>query len=330
MKRTVRAIEWGGPTTRRDFLVALSALTMAPKAVAQSSKPQIAWKSLNHVTFAVSEIQRSLKFYQALFGMWNYARQDATPLLQIGSGPRSLGLRARDPEETGLGQLCLGVEGFNADEIMKTLAAHGVARTKTPGTAAMTAWVRMRAGTPEVFFNDPNSLLIQLQDVSYCGGSGAFGEKCPPQPREQMMQPSTAPIRLHSINHLIIFVADPERARMFWRDLFGVMGGAMGPAPNQFLGFMRGTSARPRLDHLCLGMENFEAEGVMKRLLEFGLKEHVGGTVYGLDGGPLMARAFPRAGHVEIYVTDPDNNVLQLSDVNYCSGTGRLGTVCRP
>ncbi len=34
------------------------------------------------------------------------------------------------------------------------------------------------AGTPELYFTDPDGILIQLQDVSYCGGSGYLGDEC--------------------------------------------------------------------------------------------------------------------------------------------------------
>ena len=34
-------------------------------------------------------------------------------------------------------------------------------------------------GTPELYFTDPDGLLIQLQDTKYCGGSGSLGEVCP-------------------------------------------------------------------------------------------------------------------------------------------------------
>jgi hypothetical protein len=35
------------------------------------------------------------------------------------------------------------------------------------------------AGTAELYFNDPDNISIQIQDVSYCGGSGRLGEICP-------------------------------------------------------------------------------------------------------------------------------------------------------
>jgi hypothetical protein len=33
-------------------------------------------------------------------------------------------------------------------------------------------------GTPELYFTDPDGLLLQLQDVKYCGGAGLLGEVC--------------------------------------------------------------------------------------------------------------------------------------------------------
>ena len=34
-------------------------------------------------------------------------------------------------------------------------------------------------GTPELYFTDPDNIPIQIQDVSYCGGSGRLGQICP-------------------------------------------------------------------------------------------------------------------------------------------------------
>jgi hypothetical protein len=33
-------------------------------------------------------------------------------------------------------------------------------------------------GTPELYFTDPDGILLQLQDVSYCGGGGYLGNEC--------------------------------------------------------------------------------------------------------------------------------------------------------
>ena len=48
------------------------------------------------------------------------------------------------------------------------------------------ARVRMRGpesggapgGTPELYFGDPDGIVVQLQDTTYCGGSGILGSTC--------------------------------------------------------------------------------------------------------------------------------------------------------
>ena len=45
----------------------------------------------------------------------------------------------------------------------------------------------MRADTDppaeELMFSDPDGIPVQLQDVSYCGGSGKLGDLCDPDDR---------------------------------------------------------------------------------------------------------------------------------------------------
>ena len=33
-------------------------------------------------------------------------------------------------------------------------------------------------GTPELYFTDPDGILMQLQHTTYCGGGGKLGEIC--------------------------------------------------------------------------------------------------------------------------------------------------------
>jgi len=151
-------------------------------------KGVLAVRGLNHFTLSVSNQQRSLAFYQELFGMPVQTRQGAgVVILRVGAGPQSVALGARTGTPN-IGHACLTMEGFNPDKVMKTLADYGV---KPRGDAAapakpLTSWVRMRGedaggakdGTPELYFTDPDGITIQLQDVSYCGGSGHLGSIC--------------------------------------------------------------------------------------------------------------------------------------------------------
>ena len=155
-----------------------------PQAPQLSSAP-IKLHSLNHITLTTKNPQRSLEFYQGLFGMPIQARQGNTPLLRIGAGPQFIALGGGPDAMPGISHYCMTMENFNADRVMKILADHGVAKGE-PGKTPMTAWVRMRGpaqggaseGTPELYFNDPDGITVQLQDASYCGGGGPLGSVC--------------------------------------------------------------------------------------------------------------------------------------------------------
>ena len=73
--------------SRRELLLTLPALALAPRAFAQG-KPQIKLKGFNHFKLLVSDVKRSVDFYQGLFGMPIQARQDETVILRLGSGPQ--------------------------------------------------------------------------------------------------------------------------------------------------------------------------------------------------------------------------------------------------
>ena len=96
------------------------------------------------------------------------------PVLGIGDGPQFIAFgQGATPS---INHYCLGMEGFDAAEVVDRLAAHGI-----------TARVRMRADSDppaeELMFSDPDGIAVQIQDVSYCGGSGVLGDLCDPDDR---------------------------------------------------------------------------------------------------------------------------------------------------
>ena len=80
--------------TRRAFLASLGAMAVSPSVLAQTGRPPIPVRSINHMTLSVTDIGRSLEFYQVLFGMPISARQASTLVLQVGEGPQSIALGA--------------------------------------------------------------------------------------------------------------------------------------------------------------------------------------------------------------------------------------------
>lgn len=223
---------------RRQFVAALPALALPPLAAAFGTAPRLAAQSapapafrvngLSQITLTVSDVKRSLDFYQGLFGMPIQARQGSSVLLRIGNGPRFLALRpAAAGERPSISALGFGVRDFSLDRAVATLAGHGV--SAAPPTAARPgpkqALVRTRTqaegGSPDgstrdLFVADPSGIVFQLHDVSYCGGSGAQGHVC----NSVEPSPTRGVIALKDTSHFTIAASDPTTVP-FYLDLFG-------------------------------------------------------------------------------------------------------------
>ena len=340
--------------SRRSLLLSLPALMMAPRALLQNGSPPIRVTGINHVTLRVSDVKRSVDFYQGLFGMPVISRQGTTNAnLRIGAGPQFLGFSAAGSETPNINHICLGVDNFNVDRIIGILGQHGI--TKGDSAGPMKVRVRVRGpeaggakeGTPELSFGDPDGIVIQLQDPRYCGGAGALGNVCP----APEASPKKGLLALRDWSHCTNFVSDGARSNKFYQDLFGfdiqayqgpgapVMG--VGPGV-QFLMFAGGGGGRgdakaaprpPSINHLCMSMDNFRPDAVIKALESYGIKPR--GNAQGTPG-PLVHyismrmenRGGAKEGTPELYFTDPDGLLIQLQDVKYCGGGGVLGDVC--
>jgi catechol 2,3-dioxygenase-like lactoylglutathione lyase family enzyme len=129
---------------------------------------------------------------------------------------------------------------------------------------------------------------------------------------------SAAPIgTVASFNHVSVFVPDVKKSVAFYQDLFGLpILTRQDPGINLncgsgFLGIypLPATAKESRIDHLCLGIPNFDADSVLKQLTDRGIKANIR----------------MRGETKELYFTDPDGIRVQLQDVRYKGGTGVLG-----
>jgi catechol 2,3-dioxygenase-like lactoylglutathione lyase family enzyme len=243
------------------------------------------------------------------------------------------------------------VENFNADRIVNTLLQHGITKAETsdPGLSGgpMKVRVKERERTPEVFLGDPDGLVLQLQDTSYCGGSGLLGNMCLANPEPA---PKKGLMAVKDLSHFTINVSDGNRSNAFYRDMFGLpirsrQGAALGLGVGPGVMFVmfaggggggRGGNAAPRpasINHVCMNMEKFNPDEVMKTLASYGITARENPQV---PVGPLKSyislrmenRGGAPAGTPELYFTDPDGLLIQLQDTTYCGGAGFLGNVC--
>jgi len=336
--------------SRRELLGALPAVALLPGALTAQGPRQLRVRGLHSMTLAVSDVKRSLEFYQGLFGMPIQARHGDAPLLRVGPGPKFMALTSAGADGAmGVSRFGIAVEDFNADRIVAVLADHGVARAagSNPSVAGpLKVLVTTRDKTPELFVTDPSGVVFQLQDPSYCGGSGPLGSTC----GAVLPSPAKGLIAVQDYSHFTVAAASAEESNKFYQSLFGfgiqayqgptapVLG--VGPGVH-FLMFTGGGAARgrggapprpPRVDHPCFGMENFNPDAVVKILEAYGIKPR--------DSNPLSPLVWyisqrmenrggaPGTGTPELYFTDPDNIAIQIQDVKYCGGGGFLGEVC--
>jgi catechol 2,3-dioxygenase-like lactoylglutathione lyase family enzyme len=203
-----------------------------------------------------------------------------------------------------------------------------------------------REGTAELFVTDPDGIMVQLQDTTYCGGAGVLGNVCPVAPEHP---PQGGLLSTRDLNHVSVNVSDFRRSLEFYQGLFDlpiqsrqestVVALRIGSGPQALSLFVSATGiagatvGTPNIAHVCLTIEHFNPDSVLKSLAERGVKSrsNVSGPV-----GPLTAyvrtrmedKGGSKEGTPELYFTDPDGITLQLQDVSYCGGSGYLGNVC--
>lgn len=325
-------------------------LGSAPTSVlAQPGMPAIRLQKLHCFEVRVTDPERSLAFYQDLFGMPVLSRFGGRISLQVGNSSQLMSLRACGPdEEPAITHIGFSVPGFDRDALMQTLDGLGFARSAAPPLAdpgiahSMQQWVRDRDGTPELYFSDARGLIVQLVDGSYCGGSGPLGADCgAPEPAGAGL------FELQELNHFTAFVNDGAGANRFWQETFGLQVQAQqgpGTAVNgigdgfQFVMFAGGFggggggNTPANLHHGSFNMHGFDEHEILEKLTDYGLRARGDGPV-----GPLMhyvSRRMPERGGAEggtpeVYFTDPDGILLQLQDTSYCGGGGYLGNECQ-
>ena len=336
---------------RRKFLSSLAVLAASGyglggrnKILAAENSTPIPVAAFNHMTMSVSDPAASLEWYQGLFGLPIAARQANTIVLQLGDGPQFIAIGGGASDNPRITHYCFSVDDFDDAEAIRILEEHGVANSG--GAGAMESRIRMRGadfgghadGTPELYFGDPDGIMVQLQDSTYCGGEGLIGEIC-------LSEPEPAPVEgllsIREFNHFTLFVEDQQRAVAFYQGLFGLpIDTYQGAMPvlrvgngREFLALAEVPPLAGRIHHASFNVDDFDVDRIFSVLEDYGLE--VLGEAGGASG-PLQAYVTMRGadrggapdGTPEVYFTDPDGILLQLQDVSYCGGAGYLGEVC--
>src|ERR1019366_7591342 len=116
-----------GALSRRGLIQGLTMLTAASGASeAQVPAGTIRAAKIDHMSIQVSDLPRSIAFYQKMFGLTMVSEDKPNEIVRLGVGTRVLvSLHHKSP--TGLvDHFAIGVENFNKDAVTRELKARGV------------------------------------------------------------------------------------------------------------------------------------------------------------------------------------------------------------
>jgi catechol 2,3-dioxygenase-like lactoylglutathione lyase family enzyme len=152
--------------SRRELVAALAGLVVAGStapATAQAAAPtQIAQgRTINHVSMAVTDVEKSAAFYKALLGLKEVSRP-GNGGINLGLGDGFLGLY-KLPNPGTVNHFCIGVDGFEADAMAERLKQQGIQATVDRNPANRTS------GGDQLYFTDPDKTRVQLGPNGYQG-----------------------------------------------------------------------------------------------------------------------------------------------------------------
>jgi catechol 2,3-dioxygenase-like lactoylglutathione lyase family enzyme len=119
-----------GSLTRRELIQSLSILAAASGAASaqvaseQSKAPGIKAAKIDHVSIQVSDLPRSIAFYEKIFGLIILSEDKPNEIVRLGAGKVLVSLHHKSP--TGLvDHFAIGVEKFDKDAVTRELKARG-------------------------------------------------------------------------------------------------------------------------------------------------------------------------------------------------------------
>src|SRR5437667_8647541 len=116
----------GGALTRRELIQGLAMLTTATGTASAALAQEAGLKAakIDHVSIQVTDLPRSIAFYQKIFGLTVVSEDKPNEIVRLGVGKALVSLHHKSP--TGLvDHFAIGVEKFNKDAVTRELKERG-------------------------------------------------------------------------------------------------------------------------------------------------------------------------------------------------------------
>ena len=151
--------------SRRELVAALGGLLAAASAATAAQEGAVVkvaqGRTINHVSMAVTDVEKSAAFYKALLGLKEVSRP-GNGGINLGLSDGFLGLY-KLPNPGTVNHFCIGVDDFDPDKMADTLKAQGIAATVDRNPANRTS------GGDQLYLTDPDKTRVQLGANGYQG-----------------------------------------------------------------------------------------------------------------------------------------------------------------
>ncbi|MCU1385035.1 MAG: dioxygenase superfamily protein [Acidobacteria bacterium] len=151
--------------SRRQLVAALAGMVASAAAPAGAQTAELTrvaqGGTINHVSVAVADVEKSAAFYKALLGL-NEVSRPGNGGINLGLGSGFLGLY-KLPNPGTVNHFCIGVDRFDPDTMADRLKAQGIQATVDRNPANRTS------GGDQLYFTDPDKTRVQLGPNGYQG-----------------------------------------------------------------------------------------------------------------------------------------------------------------
>jgi catechol 2,3-dioxygenase-like lactoylglutathione lyase family enzyme len=140
-----------GTVSRRELIRSLTVLAAAGGAasVAKSQETPFNSTRIDHISIQVTDLPRSIDFYQKVFGLSILNEDRANEIVRMGTTRIIVSLHAKPP--TGIvDHYAIAIDGFDREAVAQALSQHG-----------LTAEQNLDYG---FFVRDPEGIPVQIVD----------------------------------------------------------------------------------------------------------------------------------------------------------------------
>ena len=113
----------GGRLSRRELI---QALAMVAAAGTTASAAPLKAGSINHTSVLVSDMERSIDFYNRVFGLSVLNEDKANKISRLGAGGKVLVSLRVEPPAGLVDHFAIGVENFNREAVTRDLTEMGL------------------------------------------------------------------------------------------------------------------------------------------------------------------------------------------------------------